>query len=85
MPKVCFQDGNPEECLNPVWVSWLAVACNVSGCLISFGMARVAGAFRGHFKAWIVVLFVLAGIAFSFTSTVTLKVVTFQVLSPILL
>ena len=47
LPKVCFQSGNPEDnCLNPVWVSWLAVACNVSGCLISFAMARVAGVFR---------------------------------------
>ena len=80
LPKVCFRI-NPEEerCLNPAWVSWLAVACNVSGCLISFGMARVAGAFRGKFKSWIIALFVLAGICFSYMSLVALKVVSFQV------
>ena len=77
LPRVCF--GHPERCLNPAWVSWLAVACNVSGCLISFGMARVAGAFRGKFKSWIIALFVLAGICFSYMSLVALKVVSFQV------
>ena len=42
LPKVCFGNPEDERCLNPAWVSWLAVACNVSGCLISFGMARGA-------------------------------------------
>ena len=77
LPRVCFD--HPERCLNPAWVSWLAVACNVSGCLISFGMARVAGAFRGKFKSWVIALFALSGICFSYMSLVALKVVSFQV------